>query len=471
MKIGTARRCALATGIVLLGAVGGARSQATVAPPGQSAAPPPPPTFSAGGAPRAAWAEPHPEIPYLPKPPLQPADWLVEHAPVTPNASPEARALLHFLYTISGKHTLTGQHNFPAQQEVSTGLATTQSGKTPALYGTDWGFAVAGDKDSAYVRHEEVKEIIKQWRAGSVIALCWHAVPPTEDEPVTFRHDVQSHITDAQFADLLTPGTDVYKHWCVQVDIIAEYLKQLQDAHVPVLWRPYHEINGDWFWWNGHRGDDTHGTKQLYRQLFDRLVNFHHLTNLIWVWNCDQPARADRQFVDYFPGQQYVDVFALDCYGAFQQSFYDDMNALSDGKVMAISETSRPPAIDVYKTQPKWTYYMRWAMDQRPPRRFPGGPGPGGPAGAPGPAPGGPAGALGSAPGGPPRGPRAAAAGGFGFGGARGGPDLRVLVADPRMFSLSDPEYWTAINPVRQASGLEPITVPPPGAPPPPPTP
>ena len=99
--------------------------------------------------------------------------------------------------------------------------------------------------------------------------------------------------------------------------------------------------------------------------MFDRLENFHHLTNLLWVWNPDQPSRADRQFVDYFPGLGYVDVLGLDCYGAFQQSFYDDLNALSGGKVMAISETSNPPAISVYKTQPKWAYTMCWAIDKR----------------------------------------------------------------------------------------------------------
>ena len=57
-------------------------------------------------------------------------------------------------------------------------------------------------------------------------------------------------------------------------------------------------------------------------------------------------------------------MLGLDCYGAFQQSFYDDLNALSGGKVMAISETSNPPAVSVYATQPKWAYVMRWAMDK-----------------------------------------------------------------------------------------------------------
>lgn len=359
------------------------------------------------------WVEPHPEIPYLPKPPLHAADWLVEQPPVNPHASPEARALLHMLYRLSCHETLTGQHNFINEQEFSTNVYAIYTGKTPAVYGTDLGFAADGNKDSAYARHAMVAELIRQFHTGHVIALCWHAVPPTMDEPVTFGGQILSRLTDAEFDALLTSGTAIHKHWLAQVDSIAEYLKELRDAHVPILWRPYHEINGDWFWWNGVRGDAGHGTKQLYRQLYDRLVNFHHLDNLLWVWNPDRPMRADRQYVDYFPGLQYVDVLGLDCYGAFEQRFYDELNALSGGKVMAISETYNPPLIDIYRTEPKWAYYMIWAIDK----------------------PAAPAFLAGKRPNGLTR------------------DRFRAIVADPRMLSLQDRGYRDAVAPVLRAAG------------------
>jgi mannan endo-1,4-beta-mannosidase len=367
------------------------------------------------------WIDPHPEIPYLQKPAHQPSNWLVEQPPVTPNASAEAKALLHILYQISRNHTLTGQHNFANEQEFNTNVTAIYAGKTPAVYGTDLGFAAAGDKDSAYSRHQLVQELIKQFHSGHVIALCWHEVPPTMDEPVTFRGQIQSHITDQQFDELLTPGTAIHKHWLTQVDGIAEYLKELQDAHVPVLWRPFHEINGDWFWWNGHRGDASHGTKQLYRMMYDRLANFHHLNNLIWVWNCDQPSRADRQFVDYFPGLEFVDVLALDCYGSFQQSFYDDMNDLSGGKVMAIAETSNPPAIPIYQTQPKWAYFMRWSMDKPMALRMLAPP------------------IAGASPARPGRGLSRA--------------ELQAIFADSRMWSMQDRAYLKSVSVVLKAAG------------------
>ncbi len=58
--------------------------------------------------------------------------------PVTPNASPEARALLKFFYGISGRYILTGQHNFPNVKGRNTEFATEYIGKTPVIYSTDW---------------------------------------------------------------------------------------------------------------------------------------------------------------------------------------------------------------------------------------------------------------------------------------------------------------------------------------------
>ena len=380
----------------------------------------------------------------LAKPPTQPADWIVEHAPVNPNATPEAKALLHYLYSISGKHTIIGQHNFAGVHELSTAAAARNLGKTPALYGTDWGFSKAGDIDSIYARDNSVKECIKQWQNGSIIALCWHEVRPTADEPVTFQGSptsIQGKLSDADWDALLTPGSDINKKWCAQVDVIAGYLKQLADARVPVLWRPVHEMNGNWFWWGARPGE--RGTRQFYRMMYDRLVNVHHLNNLIWVWNCDRPNPPSLQFVDCFPGQQYVDVLALDCYAAVDQRFYDEMNALSDGKVMAISE-GNVPTLESYKTQPKWVYYMQWASARSPvfDSQTP---------------------ASTNAP------PTPARRGGGG-GGRRGGVNLMEMAKDPRMFSLQDAAYWDSIKDLRAACGLPPgqplAPLPPPETPP-----
>lgn len=290
--------------------------------------------------------------------------------PVVPNASPEAKALLQFLYSINGKYTLTGQHNFPAAADKNSTFAARYSGKAPVIFGTDFGFAKAGDKDSHLLRESLVKEAERQYKKGAIVALCWHAVPPTANEPVTFQPlpgadpanlaSVQGQLTDQQFKDVLTPGTELYKKWAAQVDSIAFYLKELQAAHVPVLWRPYHEMNGNWFWWGNRVG--RYSTQALYRQLFDRFVKLHKLNNLIWVWSVDRPSKPGMEFVNYYPGDNYLDIFALDVYGSdFKQDYYDRLVALSKGKPLALAEVGNPPSSDLLRAQPKWSYWMIWA--------------------------------------------------------------------------------------------------------------
>jgi mannan endo-1,4-beta-mannosidase len=334
--------------------------------------------------------------------------------PVTGDASPEATALLQFLCDISGKYTLTGQHNFPNTKSRNSEFASKYIGKTPVIWGTDWGHAKAGDSDSYLARPDIVQEAIRQHQLGSIVALCWHAVPPTTDEPGTFRplpgsdpkmlKSVSGQLLDDQFRDVLTPGTPLYEHWCKQVDVIAGYLKQLQDAHVPVLWRPYHEMNGDWFWWGGRTGQ--YSTIALYRQLFDRFVNHHHLNNLIWVWSMDRPSTPERAHAKFFPGTEFVDVLALDVYGSdFAQSYYDSIAALSQGKPMALAEVGTPPGPEILEKQPRWAYYMTWAsMVRNTPRK-----------------------------------------------------DYAVLMQDPRVLNLEDPAYWTATANYRKACGLSPL--------------
>ena len=340
----------------------------------------------------------------------------LEIRPVTPQASPEARALLEVLYAISGKYTLTGQHNYPNTKSRNSQFAMRYIGRTPAVFSTDWGHAKAGDSDSYLARPDIVQEAIRQHKLGSLVTICWHAVPPTADEPVTFRQlpnsdpkalsSVSGRLLDDQFKDVLTPGTALHQKWCAQVDAVAVFLKQLQDAHVPVLWRPYHEMNGGWFWWGGRTGE--YSTIALYRQLFDRMVNHHHLNNLIWVWSMDRVSKPGMEHAKFFPGLAYVDVLALDVYGNdFAQSYYDSLVTLSEGKPVTLGEVGNPPTSEILKQQPKWVYYVTWAgMVRNTPKK-----------------------------------------------------EYAALLQDPRILNLEDPAYANVMAPYRKACGLPPVHI------------
>ncbi|MGA2219644.1 MAG: glycosyl hydrolase [Terracidiphilus sp.] len=279
--------------------------------------------------------------------------------PVNPHATPEARALLAYLDSISGKATVTGQHNYPNEGSRWTDLAYDLTGKYPGLFGQDFGFSAGDDKDSVLSRPAMIEEVKRQYQNGAIIALTWHEVRPTDDEPVTFHDSVQGHLTDYEWQQLLTPGTPLNKRWCAQVDVIAGYLRQLRDAHVPVLFRAYHEMNGGWFWWGGRPGKD--GSAALYRQIFDRFVNVHHLDNLVWVWNVNAPDPGWPPSAEYYPGPQYADVVTMDIYGEFKQEYYDSMISIAAGKPIALAEVGGLPTPEILNQQPRWAYFMCWS--------------------------------------------------------------------------------------------------------------
>jgi mannan endo-1,4-beta-mannosidase len=289
-----------------------------------------------------------------------PPDYKCE--PVNPNATREARALLKTLCAISGKGILSGQHNFPNQRSRDTEKVFAITGKYPAIWGSDFGFTDGEDKDSILHRDLMIEEARKQAAAGSIITLCWHMLRPTEDEPgkpgVSWRGSVQARLTDEQWQELITPDTLLHKRWEKYMDTAAGFLKQLQDAHIPVLWRPMHANNGRFFWWGGRPGPD--GTAQLYREVYARMVYHHHLDNLIWVWNQNGPAPAG-EFFRYFPGQKYVDVLSYDNYQSLSDRYYRELMDLAGGKPVALGEVPTPPSAEVLKAQPKWAWFMVWA--------------------------------------------------------------------------------------------------------------
>jgi mannan endo-1,4-beta-mannosidase len=313
-----------------------------------------------GGAERVIWFS----IFLLATSRVTPAGAVPTMPPVTPHASPEAVKLLDYLYSISGEHTLTGQHSVPLLGSLRLASVEKQTGKYPAVFGQDFGFSAPGTWDGINFRQQLVDEAIRRSSEGFIITLMWHAVPPTQDEPVDFRKSIQSELTDDQWKELITPGTNLNERWKSQVDVIAWHLKQLQGAGVPVLWRPYHEMNGDWFWWGKKPGDD--GYRKLWRMLYDRLVNFHKLNNLIWVFNGNETRENVDPYAEYFPGRDFVDVLATDIYGTgFAKDQYDELLALAGDKPIAIGECGQVPTPQILDQQPRWTWFMLWGEPGR----------------------------------------------------------------------------------------------------------
>lgn len=119
-------------------------------------------------------------------------------------------------------------------------------------------------------------------------------------------------------------------------------------------------MNGEWFWWGGRPGPG--GYQALYRMTFERLVHFHRLDNLVWVWNANAPDGPKvGPYHAYYPGPEWVDILATDIYRGYAQSHHDDLVKLAAGKPVALGEIGKPPTPEELSAQPAWTWFMGWS--------------------------------------------------------------------------------------------------------------
>ncbi|MBR1400813.1 MAG: hypothetical protein IJ604_11580 [Prevotella sp.] len=278
--------------------------------------------------------------------------------PVNPSATPEARALLKRLYnSVANGKILSGLHHnritLPSYWEDLDRIETA-SGQQPLIWGGD----LAWDADKV------IEIATREYKQGHIVTLMWHVNRPFDrTSRVYFREQTRGEFTDSQWEELLTEGSRMNKMWQQQVDSIAVYLKVLKERNIPVLWRPYHEMNGEWFWWGNRRGKD--GFAKLWKMLYNRMVNIHHLDNLLWVWNANAPREAPGDtamaYNLYFPGKEYVDVLATDIYhGDWRLEHHNQLVELAGGKIVAIGEVGDLPGLGVLKKMNKFAWFMLW---------------------------------------------------------------------------------------------------------------
>jgi mannan endo-1,4-beta-mannosidase len=274
--------------------------------------------------------------------------------PVNQNAKPEVKKLLTWIYKNQGKTILSGQHNYPHELTRSTDSIVAFTGKKPVVWGTD----------VSSLSNELFEEAQRQFNNGAIITLMYHQVKPFHHDSLGFEKSVKGMVTDDEWAQIVTPGTEYHTMWLEKIDKRAEFLKKFRDAGIPILWRPYHEMNGMWFWYGNRPGEN--GIQKLWKIMYDRYTNHHQLHNLIWVWNANAPRdwKDDEAFAYelFYPGNDYVDVLAADIYkGDYKQSHHDQLIELGKGKLIALGEIGDMPSPEILDQQLQWSWFMCWA--------------------------------------------------------------------------------------------------------------
>ena len=283
---------------------------------------------------------------------------------VNPNASASAKKLLNDLSERAGKSIITGQHTQTNEMEEIDYIKKI-TGKEPLLrgfellaYSPNINYQDATEECLTEVyENRDTVETALQWAktTNGIVTLTFHWFSPLGGRDKSFY----AKNTDFDAEKILVEGTPERTAFYHDMDVIAEELRKFQDADIPVLWRPFHEAEGDWFWW-GAKGPVV--ASKLYRLMYDYYTNVLHLNHLLWVWNC--PVK------EAYPGDDCVDVVSVDIYlTGYEKTDYHEqyeqlIAATSTEKVAALAEVGYLPDIRLLEqSHTPWAYYMEWSKE------------------------------------------------------------------------------------------------------------
>ena len=279
----------------------------------------------------------------------------------TPNPSPEAVNLYNYLKQSYGKKIHSGATAITSSLDEENWIFQ-QTGKYPALAGFDF---MNHNRNYTWENKANLIKNAKYWWSQNGMVNChWHWRDPLKNNDAFYSmatsYSERTSFDVPKISDTLSVE---YAAMISDIDTIANYLRQLRDAKVPVLWRPLHEASGKWFWW-GYKGADA--TKKLWKVMYNRLVKHHGLNNLIWIWTSD--IKADD--LDWYPGDEYVDILSMDIYptnGDFSSQVisFNKLKADFGGrKLITLSENGSIPDPDNLVTDKAgWLWFMPWYGD------------------------------------------------------------------------------------------------------------
>ncbi len=259
-----------------------------------------------------------------------------------PNATAETQSLYRYLCDTYGNYVLSGQQEstWMGSENYEFDIIRNASGKYPVIRGLDYmGEDFAGCNRRA-----------KDWFArGGIVTICWHC-------GMDFKGSHTESLEDTpDWSKLLTPGTNEYNTLIAGMDKGAAALKELQDAGIPVIWRPFHEFDGGWFWWGKGGGENF---VKLWRLMYDRYTNHWGLNNLIWNLGYSGEVRDG-----WYPGDEYVDIIGADTYVNHNNSLvsiYHKTAAVTDKPVCLHENGPIPDPQKMLEDGANWLWFMTW---------------------------------------------------------------------------------------------------------------
>ena len=228
----------------------------------------------------------------------------------------ELLSLLHYL-SDKTDHYAIGVHLF-GSLDVNGGIQSFKDrfSEKPAYIDFDMNALEYATEESMT---KAVNELTAFAQSGGFVAIADHWLTPltnyTQHPKNDGANDSRTLLTQEQYREVMTEGTTLNKNFLMELEIKAKFLKMLQENDVPVIYRPLHEGNANWFWWgiNKEKGITGADVAELYRYVHDYFAVKYGLNNILWEF-CTAVAGYDKESCDWYPGDSYVDILATNWY-------------------------------------------------------------------------------------------------------------------------------------------------------------
>ena len=235
----------------------------------------------------------------------------LEYVLSDPAAGTEAAILYNNLWLVSAQSILIGHQDALAYgmgwkgDEFRTDINDV-CGDFPAVFGWDLGHIGEANNIDDVPFEDMTKWAVDAYKRDGINTYSWH--------PKHLSIEGSSWDTDPCVQNILPGGKD-HEAFLAKLDLVADFfgsLKKDNGEMIPVIFRPWHEMNGGWFWW-GSKSCTPQEYQQLYRFTVDYMRNEKQLHQIIYVFSPDVFGSAE-EYLRFYPGNDYVDILGVDDY-------------------------------------------------------------------------------------------------------------------------------------------------------------